>query len=232
MNQKLTALLPGYQLLLAQLHKIPFSTLVQKVTGLIHRAEQIKASQHFMLFIFTQKNSFAFTRLTYLSVVFVLLLLYLFASPLTGVNADPIAKVIPEIRPAVIKIQDQIAISAVPGFETPLKGYISTRYSRHHQGIDIPAPYGSAVKAAAGGKVVFAGWSNLGYGRLVVIRHAEGFESLYAHLSRIDVVSDQIVETGDVVGGAGATGVATGSHLHLEFHFDGKTINPLTYIRP
>lgn len=97
-----------------------------------------------------------------------------------------------------------------------------------HPGLDYPAPAGTPVRAAGRGRVVFAGWDSGGYGNLVVIEHPQGVRSMYAHLSRIDVSAGRAVVAGSPVGRVGATGLATGPHLHFELRIGGAAINPLT----
>src|SRR5579885_2518366 len=84
-----------------------------------------------------------------------------------------------------------------------------------HIGIDISAPQGTAVKATADGIVVHASW-NAGYGRCVILDHGNGYQTLYGHLSRIEVIDGQEVRRGEIVGQVGSTGHSTGPHLHYE----------------
>src|SRR5204862_8080728 len=97
-----------------------------------------------------------------------------------------------------------------------------------HPGLDFPAPTGTRVTAAGRGRVVFAGWDSGGYGNLVVIEHPQGVRSMYAHLSRIGVRSGQSVVAGSIVGAVGATGFATGPHLHFEVRVRGAAVDPFT----
>ncbi len=103
--------------------------------------------------------------------------------------------------------------------------------ARFHAGLDIAAPTGTSITAARSGTVVYAGWSNRGYGNLVKIRHAGGDESWYAHQSEIYVSVGQSVSQGEVIGLVGSTGLSTGPHLHLEIHEAGKAIDPLSYLQ-
>jgi murein DD-endopeptidase MepM/ murein hydrolase activator NlpD len=100
-----------------------------------------------------------------------------------------------------------------------------------HPGLDYPASTGTPVSAAGRGRVVFAGWDSSGYGNLVVIEHPAGVRSMYAHLSAISVRVGQSVTAGVGVGRVGATGFATGPHLHFELRLRGAAINPLTALR-
>ena len=91
-----------------------------------------------------------------------------------------------------------------------------TTYWHFHTGIDIAAPWGTPVGAAADGSVEFAGWSSDGYGYTVVLVHGGGIRTLYAHLERVSVHRGQTVDAGTIIGLCGATGNATGPHLHFE----------------
>jgi murein DD-endopeptidase MepM/ murein hydrolase activator NlpD len=97
---------------------------------------------------------------------------------------------------------------------------------RAHMGVDYSAPSGTAVRSVADGQVDFAGWQN-GYGNVVQIRHSNERSTLYAHLSRIDVHKGQSIEQGQNLGAVGATGWATGPHLHFEFRVNGQHQDPL-----
>lgn len=94
-----------------------------------------------------------------------------------------------------------------------------------HTGIDIKAPYGSSIKAASGGRVVFAGW-NGGYGMCVIIKHNNTYKTLYGHLSRIFVKEGQFVKKREFIGAAGNSGLTTGNNLHFEILKNNKPINP------
>ena len=113
----------------------------------------------------------------------------------------------------------------------PLGDRFGPRGNRFHAGLDFPAPYGTSVRAAARGRVVFAGWDSGGYGYLVRVRHRHGVRTLYAHLSRIRVHRGQLVRTGTRVGNVGASGAATGPHLHFEVRLRGAAVNPLPALR-
>jgi peptidoglycan hydrolase-like protein with peptidoglycan-binding domain len=96
-----------------------------------------------------------------------------------------------------------------------------------HSGVDFPAPVGTPVYAAGSGRVAWAGWRDGGWGFLVVVAHGRGERSMYAHLSRIDVRVGVWVAQGVRVGLVGATGDATGPHLHFEVRIRGASIDPL-----
>lgn len=99
---------------------------------------------------------------------------------------------------------------------------------RMHEGIDWAAPTGSPIVAVADGTVIAAGWER-GYGYTTRLRHAGNVETVYAHQSRIEprVAVGALVVQGEVIGAVGATGVATGSHLHFEILVDDQQIDPL-----
>ncbi|GCL65714.1 hypothetical protein AQPW35_47950 [Rubrivivax pictus] len=101
---------------------------------------------------------------------------------------------------------------------------------RAHNGVDYSAPTGTPVRVVGDGIVDLAGRQN-GYGNVVQVQHANGRSTLYAHLSRIDVRQGQRVEQGQSIGAVGATGWATGPHLHFEFRVNGQFQDPLTIAR-
>ena len=117
-------------------------------------------------------------------------------------------------------------------FSMPIKHSMITskfgpRWGRNHNGVDIKAYLGDTVRAAFKGKVRVVNTSQGGYGKCVVIRHWNGLETLYGHLSKQLVKNNQVVEAGEPIGLAGNTGRSTGTHLHFETRFCGIPINPL-----
>jgi LysM repeat protein len=115
-------------------------------------------------------------------------------------------------------------------FQWPVLGRITQDYWYGHRAIDIGAPPGSAVLATDGGFISFAGWTDVGYGYLIVVDHANGFATYYAHLSNIYVTEGQAVDRGQVVGAVGNTGNSTGPHLHFEVRRYGAQQNPRAYL--
>jgi murein DD-endopeptidase MepM/ murein hydrolase activator NlpD len=99
-----------------------------------------------------------------------------------------------------------------------------------HKGVDITAPYGTLVRATADGVVVQAEMVSGGYGRLIIIDHGGGFQTYYAHLSKISVHAGQEVHRTDVIGLVGASGRTTAPHLHYEVRSGGAPMNPYKYL--
>lgn len=97
---------------------------------------------------------------------------------------------------------------------------------RAHRGVDYAAPVGTPVRSVGDGVIEFAGWQN-GYGNVVEVKHSNDRSTTYAHLSRVDVRKGQHIDQGSVLGAVGATGWATGPHLHFEFKVKGEQQNPL-----
>jgi peptidoglycan hydrolase-like protein with peptidoglycan-binding domain len=97
---------------------------------------------------------------------------------------------------------------------------------RRHTGIDFPVAYGTPISAAGRGTVVFAGWNSGGYGNLTVIKHRLGWETWYAHQSKIAVSVGQAVSGGETIGYVGSTGRSTGPHLHFETRYFGTPVDP------
>lgn len=104
------------------------------------------------------------------------------------------------------------------------------RWSGTHKGVDLDADIRDKIYAAEQGVVIKAG-KGRGYGKMVRIKHSNGFETVYAHMNRISVKEGQRVRKGQEVGQAGNTGTSTGVHLHFEVIKDGKAVNPLSYVR-
>ncbi|MBD2006462.1 MULTISPECIES: M23 family metallopeptidase, partial [Cyanophyceae] len=107
------------------------------------------------------------------------------------------------------------------------------RWGRMHKGIDIAAPIGTPIFAAASGVVVYARWNSGGYGNLVDIQHPDGSLTRYGHNSKLLVVEGQRVEQGEAIALMGSTGRSTGPHLHFEIRtMQGKvTVNPIALLR-
>jgi murein DD-endopeptidase MepM/ murein hydrolase activator NlpD len=102
----------------------------------------------------------------------------------------------------------------------------------NHWGIDLAGNEGEGVYATDAGVVVYAGWNNYGYGNMILIDHGGGFQSLYAHLSGLNVGCGQSIGQGDVIGAIGNTGNSSGSHLHFEIMTSSYKINPFDVLPP
>ncbi len=120
-----------------------------------------------------------------------------------------------------------------PAFRWPLRGtitsYFGMREGGFHHGLDIAAPYGSEVRAAASGVVEYTGIQG-GYGLMLILDHGNGWKSLYAHNSRLLVKKGQRVTAGQPISLVGASGNATGPHLHLEIMQYEKKLDPMFYL--
>jgi murein DD-endopeptidase MepM/ murein hydrolase activator NlpD len=118
-------------------------------------------------------------------------------------------------------------------FLKPAVGRITSkfgpRWGRFHTGIDIGCGSYSPIYAACSGKVIKAGWFR-GYGKTVIIKHKNGYSTLYAHLAKITTSKGTWVNQGEIIGYSGSTGKAVGCHLHFEIRMDNRPINPLPYI--
>ena len=150
---------------------------------------------------------------------------------------------IPRDNPSVAKVLGEGACgSAVQGaigagvFIWPANNHFLSGFdyapNANHSGIDIDGDAGQPAYAADNGVVVFAGWNNWGYGNMVVINHGNGWQTLYAHLSAINVVCGQSVYQTNVIGAIGNTGNSAGAHLHYEMMYNGTKVNPRDYLPP
>lgn len=121
------------------------------------------------------------------------------------------------------------------GYDWPAQGVITSgfgwRWGRMHNGIDIAAPIGTPIVAAADGVVIASEWHSGGYGNLVEIEHPDGSTTLYAHNSENRVYVGQVVKKGELIALMGSTGYSTGSHLHFEVRLPGQgAVNPTAYL--
>ncbi len=120
-------------------------------------------------------------------------------------------------------------IRPISGTITSRFGSISSRRVSKHTGLDIAAPTGTKIKAAAGGTVTFSGVKG-SYGYMVVINHGNGVETYYGHCSKLYAKVGQTVNQGDVIAAVGSTGNSSGPHLHLEIRLNGVAYNPQNYL--
>lgn len=121
------------------------------------------------------------------------------------------------------------------GYTWPARGTLTSgygwRWGRMHRGIDIAAPTGTPIVAAAPGIVTYADWNSGGYGYLVEIQHPNGSLTIYAHNSKILVRKGQTVSQGELIAKMGSTGRSSGPHLHFEIHTKGNgAVNPMAYL--
>jgi hypothetical protein len=132
-------------------------------------------------------------------------------------------------------------LAAMPSI-MPTRGWLTSAFTsmrehpilhilRPHEGIDVTAPMGAPILAPAGGRVVKTGWEP-GYGNVIVIDHGYGLTTKFAHCSKVDAQTGQMVKRSQVIAFVGNTGLATGPHLHYEVHVGGKPVDPLRYVLP
>ncbi len=131
-------------------------------------------------------------------------------------------------RQPIDSLQDSILID-LSGFTLPHPGYITSRFGprryRYHYGTDLKLQVGDSVRCAFDGQVRIVGWDPRGYGHYVVVRHDNGLETVYGHLSAPLVDENMRIYSGEVVGLGGNTGRSTGSHLHFEFRYLGNAFD-------
>ena len=150
-------------------------------------------------------------------------------------DAD-IAKKIQALQPKGNGKYNGIFTWPLPGHTRVSSDYVyrlhpTLKVYKWHTGIDLPAPKGTKIIAAADGKVIFSGWNNA-YGNMVIIDHGNGLSSLYGHMSAITMkTTGQQVKAGDEVGKVGTTGYSTGNHLHFETRINGKHTSPWPYLK-
>lgn len=162
-------------------------------------------------------------------------LLAMAMAPGTPAALDTQAGARPMAPPVVAEAEPVGPLVRQIAFDVPVRGFaINSKYglrtlggsTRNHEGIDIAAPQGTSVFAAAEGKVLRTGFDAQGYGRFVEVRHPNGMTSLYGHLSRLDVHTGMALMAGQRLGLVGSTGRSTGPHLHFEVRRAGRLVNP------
>lgn len=160
------------------------------------------------------------------------------AAPLTPAStpgADE-AFAVPEAPPVTAVATPAGPVTRLITFAEPVRGYdvnsafgmrrLPGQQARRHEGVDIAAPTGTGVRAAAEGRVLRTGYDAGGYGRFIEVQHPNGMSSLYGHLSRIDVASGDTIAPGQRIGLVGSTGRSTGPHLHFEVRRGDRQVNP------
>ncbi len=150
------------------------------------------------------------------------------------VELSALNSVTPELPPLSAP-EKYLPSSSFNGYIWPAQGTFTSgygwRWGRMHKGIDIAAPIGTPIIAAASGEVISAGWSSGGYGNLVKLRHQDGSVTLYAHNNRIYVRKGQKIKQGQQIAEMGSTGFSTGPHLHFEIRLNGSiSVNPIAYL--
>lgn len=161
----------------------------------------------------------------------------------TQQNIEEIKEAIPETEDSLQDLERKVELqrrreAATPSL-WPTNGEITSGFGRRrspfggawemHEGVDIAAPRGTSVFAAANGVVRVAGW-NGGFGNAVFIDHGFGMSTVYAHLHRINVRVGQQVTKGQLIGLVGSTGRSTGPHLHYEVRVNGQAVNPMRFL--
>lgn len=145
-------------------------------------------------------------------------------------DKDAIALQLPPLPPS-----EEFLPKVFNGYAWPAKGALTSgygwRWGRLHAGIDIAAPIGTPVMAAASGEVIEAGWNSGGYGNLIELQHLDGSVTLYAHNNTILVNVGQRVNQGEQIGEMGNTGYSTGPHVHFEIHPKGQSaVDPMAFL--
>lgn len=145
-----------------------------------------------------------------------------------------------EVADLVLRKQEMLAsipsIQPIPGNEARLSSGFGVRVhpilkiQKQHNGLDFTAPTGTTARVTGDGRVKYAGYNTSGFGNHVIVDHGFGYETLYAHLSKLAVRQGQLIKRGDVVGEVGSTGLSSGPHLHYEVHKDGSPVDPVNYL--
>ena len=126
----------------------------------------------------------------------------------------------------------QDASNAREKFRWPLRGPIISVFTEGHDGIDIAAAIGEWVRAAADGVCIYAGEDLKSYGKLVLIRHANGYVTAYADNSELEVKEGDTIKRGQIIAKAGASGEVKSPRLHFELRKDGQPVDPVKYLVP
>ena len=143
----------------------------------------------------------------------------------TSARVHPYSYNLTNIKDTVAILLARDTCSYVPPFIGPKTSDFGYRRYRHHYGVDIKVYVGDPIASAFEGVVRVAHYDQ-DYGKVVVVRHANGLETLYAHLSELKVREGDWIEAGDLIGLGGNTGRSTGSHLHFEVRYKGEPIDP------
>lgn len=155
------------------------------------------------------------------------------AAVLAGILSSPISAFDnPQTAIETLDLKSRSSVKTKPlELKLPVeRGYISQGFRLYHPAIDIAADFGTPIYPVTEGIVEKVGFDFAGLGRIVVINHGSGFKSLYAHLKSMEVEVGQEVDEQTVIGFVGLTGRTSGAHLHLEFHENGKYLNPALFL--
>jgi peptidoglycan hydrolase-like protein with peptidoglycan-binding domain len=147
----------------------------------------------------------------------------------SGIQQDGVAG--PEVMASLRRPPPTCPVTLSPPLAGPPTDGFGPRGTRFHAGLDYPAPRGTPVAAAGAGVVTYAGPLPGGWGKTVTVSHGADVRTMYAHLSAVRVEVGARVEAGETVGLVGATGYATGPHLHFEVRVRGAAVDPLTALR-
>lgn len=142
---------------------------------------------------------------------------------------------IPPVKKSLVlaentQIQQIDKLSLPNPMHLPHPGYLSTRFSPYHPGLDIATGLGMPIRSIADGVVEEVNYGFLGYGNYVLINHGDGYKSMYAHMGKIYVKKEQTVTFENIIGEVGMTGHTSGPHTHLEITKQGQYLNPLTIL--
>lgn len=142
---------------------------------------------------------------------------------------------IPPLKPNIVHAQAEqshsVSSQETPfTFQLPHPGYLSTKYSSFHPGVDIATGLGMPIKPITGGIVIEEGYNFWGLGLTITIDHGQGFKSTYAHLGKIYVQKGQQVDINSTIGTVGLTGNTSGPHTHLEIIKEDKTLDPIALL--
>ncbi len=129
--------------------------------------------------------------------------------------------------PAIQPVENKDLKRMASGYGMRIHPILKTR--RMHYGMDFTAKTGTPIYATGDGVVKHAGWKANGFGKHVVINHGFGYETLYAHMSKVAVRNGEKVKRGQIIGYVGNTGLSAGPHCHYEVHVNGKRVNPINY---
>lgn len=139
----------------------------------------------------------------------------------------------PKAEPKIVEEKDSlgnvIKKASTPALATHNNAPAEKDQIQFHKGLDIAVAYGTDVRSAAAGKVVFAGVKG-GYGNCVIISHGNGLDTLYGHLSTISVKANDVVKVNDIIAKSGNSGRSTGPHLHYEVHKNNTPVNPKLFM--